>query len=229
MLKKSWKNFIFLGIAFAVFIVLTNLVSAQETSSSGVFGGIQSVFKDVLKPFVNALLFSGGETATQDLFLEKLLFFTISLLLIFLILGRIEMFKENRSIKMIITISVSILITKFMPVYWLDVLLKEYSILSMVFAYFLTCSPFLIFFYVLHQLVVDSSILRKAAWCFFIAVYVIFWLSAETNLSVTLSFWIMVAAFLAMIFDRKIHKIYMQYAKEIEKAKTPKKSDSNSK
>lgn len=228
MLKESWKHFIFLGVTFAIFIVLINFVSA-ESGSSGVVEGAKSVFENVFKPIVNALLFSGEETGRGDLFLEKLLFFTISLLLIFLVLGKIEMLQENRSIRMIITISVSILITKFMPVYWLDVLLKEYSVISTVFAYFLVCTPFFIFFYLLHQLVVDSSVLRRGAWIFFIAVYVILWLSAETNLSVTLSFWIIIAAFLAMIFDKKLHKIYVQYVKEIEKSKSPKKSDFASK
>lgn len=211
----KFKQFIYLFL----FVFLNRFVSSAQTSSStGALQGIKESFSTFFGALLSILFVSEADPSGL-LLIEKFLFFVITYLLIFLILGRIELFQENKAIKIVVALAVSILATRFMPFSWLDTLMGEYQALSMIMAYLLICSPILLFFYVLHWHLIDSSLLRRFAWILFISIYISLWITAENVSHGAIFFWVMIAAVLMMFFDLKLHKIVREYKNQVGEAK----------
>ncbi|HOW36865.1 MAG TPA: hypothetical protein PLK34_01290 [Candidatus Pacearchaeota archaeon] len=217
MFKKSWK----LLAIFAIFslVAFGQFISAEPSSaaSSETFEGIKSVFTESIGPFFRVLFFSESDIS-GNLFVEKTLFFIIICLLIFLVLGNFPLFKENKPIRVIVTLAVSILATRFMPFGWLNTLIGEYKALAMIMAYLLICSPFLIFAYILHFYLTDSSIMRRFGWILFISIYTSLWFGADSAENSLIFLLVLIAAVLALIFDKSLHNLYKSFHREVEKA-----------
>lgn len=184
-----------LGI-FAIGIILMSIISSCIVSaqySSGFYGGTDQAFSWVennLGPAFGYVL--GG---TGDLLFERVLLFFILMALVFVILSRLKLFKENLAVIWIITLAVSLISTRYLSDFTMvkNVLLP-YTILGVS----LTAAlPFIIYFFFVQSFE-DSSTLRKILWIFFIVVFLGLWADRQSELG-SLSYIYILTGLVALI------------------------------
>jgi signal transduction histidine kinase len=202
-----------LGVVVALFgILLMNFASAYFY-----FPDFRSVTQSVIdsyvsvgEPILGALF--GGYGWTGFMLFERFLLFVLLISVIYVILGRIEFFENQRAVKWVISIIVPLIGIRFIDFDWLSAILLQYQILALVLTSIL---PFILFFFFVHSIGKDYPVLRKISWIFFIGVYVGLWNTAESGVQGSVYFWTMVAAVLGLLFDKRIETWLMakQFAK----------------
>lgn len=167
-----------LGIFVLMFLILSPLIaSAQYYGYSRFYGGVDTTFSWIENNVGPAFGYVLG--GTGDLLFERILLFFVLLALVFIILSRMKLFKENYAVIWIITLAVSLLATRFLSDYSLvQNVLLPYSILGVA----LTAAiPFIIYFFFVQSFE-DSSTLRKILWVFFIVVFLGLWGDRQSEL-----------------------------------------------
>ena len=157
------KSFIILLLSVLSF----GLVRAQDLGDSLFRGssGIVNIAVSAFGPFFSALL--GG--SPEYLFEQIMLFFIITSI-IYMVIRTMPLFKDNGKIIFIVTMSVSLLSTRFFMIsdFLVETVLLPYSVLGVTLTAFL---PLIIGFFFIHQVGANSGFLRKTFWVFFIVVF----------------------------------------------------------
>ncbi len=200
MKKRASFLVLFLSLIFSL-----NLISAQDLAGNLQYGAYQLI--DIVQRGISPIIgiFIGGE---GYFVFERFLFLLIVLAVVYSVVSKVPKFEDNKAIVWIITISVSLLSTRFLPDYQLiQNILLPYSVLGVA----LTAAiPILIYFYFVQGF--DSSTLRKLLWIFFIVVFLGLWIDRYSELG-NLS-WIYaitgIAALIFMLADGTIRRILIK-------------------
>lgn len=185
------------GFVLLIAIFIIGLVSAVPDFYGNSNTIVQSI-QDFLSPFV-AVLFGGF--GNQFLF-ESLLYFLIILSFSYIVLSRIEVFKRNAAATWIITISVSLLATRFTGDYvWTKFILISYNVLGVS---LLSIIPFIIFLFFIESF--DSGAVRKFGWALYICVYVAVWYSESDSLGDIANIYLFAAiiGLILLLFDKTV-------------------------
>ena len=202
------------GSLFLATLLSVSFVSAADRLSEGLSKGMNQVLdiiKAFLGPFFSAIL--GG---TGDVLFQKVLFLVIILLTVQLIVKNIPVFKgesgsKNGAIVWIISVSVSLLATRFVTVDLLKTMLLPYTTLGVALTAIL---PFIIYYvFVSTQ---QSSTLRRIMWILYGVTFLVIWSSryAEVGAIAWIYFGTAMLAFFFFLFDGTIRRIRWKYLKE---------------
>lgn len=179
-------------------------VSAQginEELHRGSFG-IARFAVSAFGPFFTALF--GGDKAYL---FEKVMLFFIITSIVFMVVRKMDVFRDNRAIILIVTLSVSILATRFFMIsdFLVNTVLLPYSVLGVALSAFL---PLMIGFAFIHQAAPDSGFLRRAFWIFFIVVFAAMWGLRYADVGVVswIYFWSAFLSLLFFLFDGTIRR-----------------------
>tara|TARA_Y100000310_G_C20589032_1_gene766974 strand:- start:309 stop:1079 length:771 start_codon:yes stop_codon:yes gene_type:complete len=160
-MKKAWILLVFVFLSIS-------LVSALQSPSEGARAVVDTTI-DILQPLAGGLF---GGFGSENLF-ESVLFFAIILSLVYVILGRVDLFYDKNKVRWVVTIAVALLATRFTAEWaWVQFVLLPYSILGVA---LLSLLPFIIYFSFLYSF--DSGTIRKFGWALFIAIYTGLWYS----------------------------------------------------
>lgn len=197
---------------FGVSFVLASFVSFASAYLGGDLGynlgnGMEKLIyliESLFGPFFAVLL--GG---TGEFLFERILFLFIVLSIVYVIVSRISVFKDNKNVIWIVTVTVSLLSTRFLSETSLvQTIILPYSILGVSLTAIL---PLIIYFYFVRSFE-DSAVLRKSLWIMFLVVYFGLWGSRYNELGGIswIYFWVGFIAFLFLIFDGTIHRLLLE-------------------
>lgn len=192
-----------------VFVFLALILSSTLVSAAylppirQVMSDVVQSFVDIFSPVFNALL--GGGTGDTMLF-EKILFFVILLCLVYISLGFIPLFEDQKWGRWIIAIIVPLIGVRFLDINWLLAVIMQYKILAIVLTGLL---PFIIYFFFLHNVAGDYGVIRKVGWIFFIVVYLALWSTVADDVYGQIYFWTMVISLIFLLADGTIHRFYV--------------------
>jgi len=193
-----------IGLFFIILIFSCINVFAQQTYQEGINGFIV-IIQNILGITFAAIFNS------SDFIFEKVLFLTILIAAVYSAAKKFPAFAENKAIIWIITISVSLLATRFLTeAQWVQAILLPYSVLGVV---LLSVIPFIIFFYYV-EMGVESEFLRRVCWILYAVVFIGIWWSRYPVIGQPA--WIFIAtaviAILMMLFDRTIQGFFVRSA-----------------
>lgn len=206
------------GYLLAGVVVLLGIMLSSFASAYFYFPDLRSVTQSVIDSYVSvgepilSALFGGYGGWTGFLLFERFLLFVLLVSVIYVILGRIEFFDNQRAVKWVVAIIVPLIGIRFIDFDWLSAVLLQYQALALILTSLL---PFVLFFFFVHSIGKDYPMLRKIAWIFFIGVYVGLWNTAQSGVQGSVYFWTMVAAILGLLLDKRI-EMWMQ-AKQFAK------------
>ncbi len=206
MNKKS------LIILLSVSVFVLGFVSAQNYGSFS--QEIINFYIEFFQPILQAL-FGGFGWSGLYLF-ERLLLFLIVVSLVFLSLSRVPAFDDQKAVKWVITISVSLLSIRYINYEWLNGILIQYQVLAIVLTSIL---PLILFFFFVSNILAEYPLLRKIFWLFFIGIYVGLWNNSSIVSQKDIFFWTMVTSILIMFFDNKINQ-YLEISR-LKKSSNP--------
>lgn len=195
---------------FAFIFFFTLILSVQFVSAyylppvREVVERVVQAFVDIFEPILQALF--GRDGWNSYLLFEKLLLFIVLLGLVYIAIGWIPAFEDNKAVKWIIAIVIPLLGIRFLETGWLLAIMLQYQVLAIVLSSIL---PFIIYFFFLHNVSGDSSVIRKIGWIFFIVVYLGLWATVQNETYSTIYFWTMVVSLLFLLADQTIHRYYI--------------------
>ncbi|MCH7850871.1 MAG: hypothetical protein IH845_04485 [Nanoarchaeota archaeon] len=183
-----------------IFLSLFTFVSAYDIGSGLNYGMRQLI--SIVEGFFSPLtyLFFGG---SGDMMFESILFLLIIVSIVYVVISKLEPFKDRKAIIWIITISVSLLTTRFMTEEMLRTMILPYSLLGIALTSVL---PLMIFFILVKDF--ESAILRKIFWIFFIITFLGIWNSRYNELGPLSWIYFMtgVVALFLLLFDGTIRR-----------------------
>ncbi|MBU2576372.1 MAG: hypothetical protein KKF50_01485 [Nanoarchaeota archaeon] len=201
----------------------TTLVVAQSYWGGGYYGnnlgdnlgyGMEQLIDTVQEMFYP--LFSIILGGYGDYMFERIMFLFILVALLYVIISRMDVFKENKMVIWVITISISLLATRFLTESDLiQTMLLPYSVLGVALTAVL---PILIYFFFVESFS-DSATVRKMLWIFYIVVFVGLWASRYDELGQMSWIYMMsaIAALIFLLFDGTIRRaIIKQQMKELD-------------
>jgi hypothetical protein len=146
-----------------------------------------------------------GQYSYNYLF-EILLIFILLASVIYIALGKVPLFKDQKSVRWILTIVIPLLGVRFIDYESLITILQSYQLLAIV----ITCVlPFIIYFYFIYNAAGDHGIIRKLGWALWIVVYLGLWSSSySSDLNSMIYFWTFIAGILLILFDGMIWRRY---------------------
>lgn len=199
MMKKGGIGFIFVLIsALLVFVSFASayyLPDLRYVSQRTI-----DYYVDFFEPILQALF--GGYGGWSGLYLfERFLLFILLVSMIYVILGKVDLFEHNSSVKWAVAIIVPLIGMRFIDYGWFSAVLMQYGTLSIALSSVL---PFILFFFFVHNIGKDYPLMRKILWIAFICIYAGLWSTAESEFSSAMFFWTMLASILMLIFDTKI-------------------------
>jgi len=203
-------------IIFAFLVIsLIGLVSAYNGWGGGWGGGgaplstaegmiYDSItwFQIVFGPYIEALFGPGY-------LLEKLALLLVLLSFIYIAVSRIPPLAKNRSVVWIITISVSLLATRFFSdIELFRAVLVPYEIYGVVVASIL---PLILYFFFIESF--DSHFIRKIGWIAFIVIFFGLWFIRMEELGsiAWIYFAVAIISLIVFMFDKAIHAEYIYY------------------
>lgn len=198
-LQKTYKVLLFLlnmkkSFSVSMFVLfLSSLVSAQTNLASGLGKGMTQLIdavEEMLGPFFSVIL--GG---SADMLFEKILFLAIILAIVYTIISKMDIFKDNKVVIWIVSISVSLLSTRFLSGELLRTVLLPYSVLGVSIS---AALPTLIYF-TFVQSFKESATVRKTLWIFYMIVFITIW-SVRYNSLGQMSFIYLLSAAAALLF-----------------------------
>ena len=187
----------------SVFVLfLSSFVSAQTSLASGLSKGMNQLIAAVegmLGPFFSVILGGGS-----DLLFEKILFLAIILAIVYLIISRMDVFKGNDIVIWVVSVSVSLLSTRFLSGELLRTVLLPYSILGVSIS---AALPILIYF-TFVQSFKKSATIRKTLWIFYMVVFITIWSVRYDSLGQVSFIYLLsaIAALLFFLFDGTIRR-----------------------
>lgn len=201
-------------ISGSLFLTLLSVsfASAADRLSEGLSKGMNQVLdiiKSFLGPFFSAIL--GG---TGDVLFQKILFLVIILLTVQLIVKNMPVFKgdgnKNNVVIWIISVSISLLATRFMTVDLLKTMLLPYTTLGVVLT---SAIPLLIFFAFVQG---QNRTIRKICWVLFGVTFLVIWSSRAADVGAIswIYFGTAMVSFFFLLFDGTIKRLMIKAKSE---------------
>lgn len=193
-------------------LFLISMASATDLASGLNRGSNQLIeaTEGLLAPFASAIFGGPG-----DMLFEHVLFLAILLAVVYIVVSKMPIFKDNKPVIWIVTVSVSLLSTRFLMESGLvQTMILPYSVFGVTISAVL---PILIYFTFVESFS-ESATIRKMLWIFYIVAFVGIWSSRYDSIG-KLS-WIYfasaVAALIFLLFDGTIRRaIIKQKMKEL--------------
>lgn len=196
------KSTLLSALAFLIFGLSMGNVSAYYAPSvRGVVEDIINSWIDIGEPILEALF--GGFGWSSLYMFERLLLFLLLVSIIWVSIGKIDLFNNNKVVRWIISLVVPLIGIRFIDYEWLTSLLYQYELLAIVLTSVL---PFIIYFFFLYNISGDHGVLRKIGWAAFMAVYAGLWSSAQSEINSSVYFWTMVASAVCLFGDNLINR-----------------------
>lgn len=216
-MKKEKKIILSSCILFTLLVFFASGIFTIPTASA--YAGpiyLFDNFEQSVTPILQLLL--GVEEVDENLF-ARFLFFIIVFTITATVLNKMELFKDKKPIITIISVSVSLLGTRYLG--GLDIIqgvLLPYGTMMLAISIAL---PFLIYFFFVHN-TIKSGVGRRVAWILFGAIFLGLWWTRRAEMG-DLS-WIynigIVAVIIVVLADTEIHKYFgvieMQNAKRAQ-------------
>jgi hypothetical protein len=185
-------------LAFVLLIPFTSAYyyfpSARDISQRTVY-----TITDFFEPILTVLF----GTYSYVYIFEILLIFLIIASLVYIAVGRIPIFEDQKTVRWVLTIVVPLLGVRWIEYDWLVSVLNSYHLLAIALSCLL---PFILYFYFLYSAAENNWIVRKLGWGLFIAVYIGLWSSDyASDLTSMVYFWTFVAGVVCLLFDKKIN------------------------
>jgi len=213
-----------LFVTFSLLLLFsTSLVAAQYYGGGGYYGsnlgdnlgyGMEQLIDTVQEMFYPLFsIFLGGY---GDYMFERILFLFILVALLYVIISRMDVFKNNRAVIWIITVSISLLATRFLTESDLiSTMLLPYSVLGVALTAVL---PIMIYFFFVESFS-NSATIRKMLWIFYNVVFIGLWASRYDELGQMSWIYMMsaITALLFLLFDGTIRRaMRKQKDKEVD-------------
>jgi hypothetical protein len=184
-------------------------VNAQYFRGTSFEQGIVTIVDTItqfLRPIFEAFL---GYSSTSEFFFAKSLLAILIFVICLSVLRKVPTFENNKNVRVIIALVVSILSIRFLPESDLiNAILLPYSAFGIAIT---TLLPFVIFGYFLHTANVGAGG-RKAGWALFAVILTAIWYTTRDNFTTDFGnymYWgIVLAAVLLLLFDSSVHKYF---------------------
>ena len=138
--------------------------------ASGLGQGMEQLIEAgerLLFPFFSALL--GG---TSDMLFERVLFLVIIFAVVYIVISKMDVFEDNAYIIWIVSVSVSLLSTRFLVG---EGLLKTMLLPYSVFGIAVSASLPLLIYFTFVEKFDDSATVRKMLWIFYVVTFIGIW------------------------------------------------------
>ena len=149
-----------------------------------------------------------------DYMFERILFLFILVAVLYSVISRIDVFKKNRMVIWVITITISLLAVRYLSeTNLIQTMLLPYSVLGVALTAVL---PILIYFFFVESFS-DSATVRKMLWIFYIVVFIGLWASRYDELGQRSWIYMMsaIAALLFLLFDGTIRNIMVSSERKL--------------
>ena len=162
-------------------LVLLIVSMTGFTSAAGPLDDIDRFIDSTIDFFENTKLVPAilGDTPDGELLFAKVLFFAIILSIVFLTLGRIELFESKPSVLWVVSIAASILSIRFISDdNIISSIILPYSTLGIAIS---AALPFIVYFMVVELGMPGprNKTFRKIAWIFFAVIFIGLWISRD--------------------------------------------------
>ena len=193
--------------------LLISMITFVSASNHGFGGNLASglgygvaqlidIVGSIISPI--GILFFGGDSG---LMFEKVLLLAIIVSIVYVIISNMEPFKGSDSIVWIITISVSLLTTRFMTEQMVNAIILPYSVLGVS----LTAILPLMIYFTFVQSFKGSATIRKTLWLFFMVVFIGIWASRDDIGDLSwIYFFTALAALVFFLFDGTIRRYMLR-------------------
>jgi len=201
------------GYLLGAFVLLFGILLMNFASAYFYFPDARSLTQSVIDAYVDVgepilqALFGGYGGWSGFLLFERFLLFILLLSLIYVVLGRVEIFEEQKAVRWVIAIIVPLIGMRFVDYEWLSAVLLQYQVLAIAMTAIL---PFFIYFFFLYSMALDYPIPRKLGWIFFGVVYIGLWSTTMSESASQIYFWTIAAVVVCLIFDKKIEN-YLRF------------------
>lgn len=185
------------GILLSFFMLSS--VSAYYSSANTILDSVVNAWEPVLRAIL------GGDDWSGMFLFEKLLLLIILICLVYISIGTIPIFNNQKGVKWIISIVVPLIGVRYMNYEWIAAVILQYQALAIILT---TILPFALFVFFLYNLGWDSSTLRRIGWSLFIVVYFGLWSTTQLAANATMYLWTIAVAIVCFIFDKKIQKYF---------------------
>ncbi len=192
----------------ASLVFATSIVSAQNALSYNLGQGMQQlidIIEQMFGPFFFAILGGNGE-----MLFERILFLVIIVAIIYVVTSEMNLFKDNKPIIWIVSISVSLLSTRFLVG---SDLIKTMLLPYSAFGIAITATLPLIIYFAFVESFSESKTTRKILWIFYIVTFIGIWNSRYNEVG-SLS-WIYLAssgvALILLLFDGTIRRAIVRH------------------
>ncbi len=204
-MKKSVSIIMLSLFVISMAIFSLNVVSARFDLSEG-SEQIVTWIQEMFGPFVSALF--GG---TSEMLFEKALLFIVFLLFVYIVLEKVDIFKNNYAVLWIVSIGVALLGTRFLSEEAMTKgILLPYTITGVA---IMSVIPLVIYFYFVEK-AISSSLIRRIAWIVYACIFIGLWIERFSEIG-TLA-WIYFAAgiigLICALFDRTIQASFLRSA-----------------
>ena len=200
--KRVFFVFAFSLIALIVIgVLVSNFASAYYfPSARQVSQNVITAYIDVFEPILQAL-FGGYGGWSGYLLFERFLLFVVLVSIVYLAIGRVSLFENQKTVKWIVSVIVPLIGMRYINYDSLSAIITQYQVLAIAITSVL---PFIIFFFFVHNISGDYPILRQIGWIFFIVVYLGLWSTTQNELSSQIYFWTVAVSLFCLFFDKRI-------------------------
>ena len=206
-MNRTW---VMVVMGFITALIFSSFVSAYYFPSARTFTqDIVDTYVEVFEPILQALF--GGYGWSGLYLFERFLLFILVMSLVFLILGKFDMFEKNTVVRWIIAIIVPLIGIRFIDFEWLTALLLSYQAFAIALT---TAIPLIVFFFFVHGIGKDYPHVRKILWVVFIGVYLGLWSTTASSGASAAYFWTFIAALLFLLFDSRIEQYLFKKAQQ---------------
>lgn len=193
------------GLSLIIASLLSiQIISAQNSFIESMARGLGTAFKSIFEPILTPIF----QADTPEVLFAKILFFFLLFAIIFMALKRIDLFDEKRGISIIVSLIVTVLAVRYLPVQIVYAVLLPYATLG---TSILILLPFLIFFFFVHSSKI-GPFGRRAAWLIYGVVLLGFWGSRAYDSISSGANWIyiigLIFVILSLIFDKHLHQYF---------------------
>lgn len=157
---------IYMALSVILFSTLVSALTSYDLNSAG--SQVIDWIKGIFGPFFEVLL----GTSVQEYFFEKVLFLILIYVIVLAVLKRIDMFKRNYFLCVLVSAIVSLLSARYITeLQFVQLILLPYGALGTALLIYL---PFLIYFFFVHN-TISSGTGRRFAWIIYAAVFIGLW------------------------------------------------------
>lgn len=158
---------------------------------------------DFFEPVLQVVL--GGYEWGPDLLFERLLLFILLVSVIYLALGNVPVFEDQKRIRWLVAILIPLIGVRFLDYAWIVTIITQYQVLAIALTAIL---PFIVYFFFLYGVASEHPVIRKIGWVFFIVIYFGLWATVERESYSVVYFWTMVVSLVFLLFDGTIYGYY---------------------